>query len=412
MATGVRSVPEHVPAELVVDYDPVGGAWIKDFPPSAFDGLREDYRVFWTTYGPGSWVLTRHADIRAAYEDDELFAQSGTITAGTFMPLMIPLTLNAPEHKAWRRVLQPLFTPGRVRTLGESIRETARERLADIGPRGACDVATEFAIALPAAMFCNLLGLPRENFTSFNRLAFDLVYTPDVIRAREGHDAAQAFRAARNEEIETLVGDLVPLRREQPGDDLISYLLAGRYEDRPLTVDEIVNISTLMFFAGTDSTGAMITYSLMFLARNPEYRQRLVDDPGDISKAADELIRYHGFHTLGRDVMRDVEFAGVRMKRGDRVWLPTGGGNHDPRAYERAQEVDFDRRAPGMLTFGAGPHRCLGAPLATLEVKIALEEFLAVIPDFRLDPDKEVEYAFSAPKAIPAHVALLYPPTR
>jgi len=252
MNTGVRSVPEHVPAELVVDYDPVGGAWIKDFPPSAFDGLREDYRVFWTTYGPGSWVLTRHADIRAAYEDDELFAQSGTITAGTFMPLMIPLTLNAPEHKAWRRVLQPLFTPGRVRTLGESIRETARERLADIGPRGACDVATEFAIALPAAMFCNLLGLPRENFTSFNQLAFDLVYTPDVIRATEGHEAAQAFRAARTTEIETLVSDLVPLRRAEPGDDLISYMLTAKYPDgEPFKENHVLGSLRLLLVAGT-----------------------------------------------------------------------------------------------------------------------------------------------------------------
>lgn len=411
MTTPLRSVPAHVPPNLVRDYDPVDGPEIKDFPPAALDGLREDYRAFYTTYGQGAWVLTRHADIRAAYEDAELFAQGGTITESLFAQVLIPLTLNGAEHRSWRRLLQPLFTPGRVRTLGESIRKTARERLREVGPRGSCDVATEFAISLPAAMFCNMLGLPRERFTAFNQLAFDLVYTPDVIRAREGHEAAQSFRAARNAEIGELVAGLIPLRRTEPGDDLVSFLLAGRYEDRPLTDEEIVNIATLMFFAGTDSTGAMITYSLLFLARNPEYRRRLLAEPEILAKAADELVRFHGFHHITRDVMRDVEFAGVAMKRGDRVWLPTGGGNHDHRAYERAEEVDLDRKAPGMLTFGAGPHRCIGAPLATLEVKIALEEFLAVIPHFALDPERPVEYAYMAAKSIPAHVWLTYPPT-
>lgn len=408
MATDVRNVPGHVPAELVLDYDPVNGPEIQAFPPSVLDGLRDKHRAFYTAFGGGYWILTRHEDIRAAYEDPELFAQPGTLVDNTFAPVLIPLTMNPPEHKVWRRVLQPMFTPGRLRKLEDVVRTTARERLREIGPRGRCEVAKEFAIALPAATFCGLLGLPREDFASFNQLAFDLVYTPEKVRLEKGEEAARDYRAEKAKEIAQLVAGLIPARQAEPGDDVISFLLECTYEGRPLTNAEIVNIATLLFFAGTDSTGAMITYSLSFLASHPEHKQRILDDPAIIPKAADELIRFHGFHHIARDVMRDVEFAGASMKRGDRVMLPTGGGNHDQRALERADEVDFDRKSHGMLTFGAGPHRCLGAPLATLEVKIALEEFHATLPDYRIDPEGQVEYVCMTNKSIPAHVPLVY----
>jgi cytochrome P450 len=405
-------IPSHVPAELIVDYDPVNGPEINAFPPAVLDGLRDTYRIFYTTFQGGYWVLTRHEDIRAAYEDPELFPQGGTLSHQSLThQALIPLSLNPPLHRQWRKVLQPMFTPGRLRQLEGLIRETARDRLREIGPRGRCDVATEFAIALPAATFCGLLGLPREQFPSFNQLAFDLVYTPEKVRREQGDEAALAYRQARSMEIAQLVAGLIPARRAEPGDDVITFLLDARFEGRPLTAAEIVNIASLLFFAGTDSTGAMITYSLAFLAEHPAHKQRLIDEPAIIPRATDELIRYHAFHHLPRDVARDAEFAGVQLKRGDRIMLPTGGANHDSRFYPpNAAEVDFDRKTAGMITFGAGPHRCLGAPLATLQVKIALDEVIATIPDFTLDPDGPVDYVCMANKAIPQHVPLVYSP--
>lgn len=406
-------IPSHVPAELVVDYDPVTGPEINAFPPSALDGLREPYRIFYTMFQGGIWILTRHEDIRAAYEDPELFPQIGTLSVSSaFGPQLIPLTLNPPAHRQWRKVLQPMFTPGRLRQLEGLIRETARERLREIGPRGRCDVATEFAIALPATTFCGLMGLPREEFPSFNQLAFDLVYTPEKVRLEKGDEAAAAYRQERSKEIAELVAGLIPARRAEPGEDVITFLLGCQFDGRPLTDAEIVNIAALLFFAGTDSTGAMITYSLAFLASHAEHKQRLIDDPAIVPHATDELIRYHAFHHIGRDVARDVEFAGVQLKRGDRIMLPTGGGNHDSRMYPDALQLDFDRKTAGILTFGAGPHRCLGAPLATLEVKVALEEVTVTIPDFTLDPEGAIEYVCMANKSIPQHVPLVYTPVQ
>ncbi|MGV9864094.1 cytochrome P450 [Rhodococcus koreensis] len=410
MSIANLTIPEHVPADLVVDYDTVGGTQVAPFPPAGVDELRERYRAFYSPHSGGFWVLTRFDDIRSAYEDYATFPQQGTLSALKFGRVMIPLTLNPPVHKEWRRVLQPMFTPGRVRKLESLIRDTARDLLKEIGPRGQCDVSSEYALSIPAATFCGLLGLPREGFASFNKLAFDLIYTPDEISKVEGMEAGQKYREAKIDEINDFIRDLIPVRRANLGDDSVSYLIERTYEGRPLTDDEIVNIASLLFFAGTDSTGALLTYAIMFLAANPGHKQQLLDDPTLIPAAADELIRYHGFHHSARDVARDVEFAGVNMKRGDRILLPTGGANHDPRAWPNAEEVQFGRRTPGHVTFGAGAHRCLGAPLATLQVKIGLEEFLKVLPDVHLDPNKSIEYAYGINKSIPLTVPVLYSP--
>lgn len=412
MTTDLK-IPTHVPPELVVDYDPVTGPEVNAFPPSALDGgLRERYRVFYTPFGVGHWVFTRYEDIRAIYEDPELFVQEGTLPGvdGTFAASMIPLTFNPPEHRSWRKVLQPMFSPKRLRSLEDTIRQTAVERIREIGPAGRCDLPTDFAIALPAATFCGLLGLPQSDFRSFNQLAFDMVYTPDQVRKEQGDEAAMAFRAAKSQEIVGLVLGLIERRRAEPSGDIVSFLLSAAYEDRPLTDAEILNITHLLFFAGTDSTGAMITYSLMFLADHPEYKQRLLDSPEIIPQAAEELIRYHGFHNITRDVSRDTEFAGVQLKRGDRVMLPNGSANHDSRMYPAGDTVDFDRQPRGAVTFGAGPHRCIGSPLATLQVKVALEEFVKALPDYAIAPDDVVKYACMTNKSIPSRVPIVYTP--
>jgi cytochrome P450 len=412
MTTGAQSIPAHVPPEVVVDYDPVDGPEIKAFPPGALDKIREEHRIFYTPFKGGYWFPTRHEDIRSVYERPEIFAQGGTLTEPNFRKVMIPLTLNGDEHRKWRRILQPIFTPGRIKQLEGFLREVARDRLREIAPLGACDVSMDYALQIPAATFSGLMGLPREEFPTFNQLAFDLVYTPEMVRLKEGDEAGRRFRDDRTEEILELVGNLIPQRRADPGDDVLSYLVDVELEGRKLTDEEIVNIGYLLFIAGTDSTGAMMSYSLHALADRPDLRTRLIEDPESVPTAVEELIRYHAFINSGRDVLEDVELCGVTLKRGDRVLLPTGSGNHDPRQFERADEIDLDRKVVKTVTFGAGPHRCLGAPLARLEVRIGIEEFLKVIPEFQVAPGEEMTYAFMHSKSVPLHVPFVYPPTR
>ncbi|GHF36545.1 hypothetical protein FHX82_006767 [Amycolatopsis bartoniae] len=400
----------NLPAELVRDYDHVSGPEIMDFPPAAADRMRDAGPAFWSTAHGGFWVVTRFEDARAAFQDPELFPQWGRgMPENPFSRTYIPLNLNPPEHHAYRKALVPLLSPRRVRALEEVVRETARRQLAKIGPKGECEFVEDFAMTLPAAMFCGLLGLPLDEFSVFADMAFDLIYAPAKVGREEGMEAAKAHRARANKKIEDFMRDLLARRKEEPGDDMISFLLGQQVHDRPLTDEEVFNISTLMFFAGTDSTGSAIAYSFAFLAQHPEHRQQLLDDPSIAPRAADELLRYHGFHHITRQVSRDTEFAGVPMRKGDVVLLPTGGANRDPEQFEDPNTVDFSRKASHHLTFGAGPHRCVGAPLATLELKVALEEVHKVITDYRIG-DAGIEYVSGQSKTIPQRLPMVYTP--
>ncbi|MDQ0382792.1 cytochrome P450 [Amycolatopsis thermophila] len=408
MAHSSAAIPDHVPAHLVVDFDPVAGPEVAEFPPFAMNAFRDSFPIFYTPYGGGFWVLTRFADIKAAFQDPETYPQQGTLNTSWTGTRHIPLRLNPPEHHAYRKMLMGMFSPRRLAQMEPLVRRVARERIGAFERSGSCELVTDYAISLPAATFCGLLGLPLSDFPVYHEISWGLVYEAERLRREQGEEAAQKFRKELLGRVEATVADLIPRRRSRPGEDIISFLLKAAVFDRPLTDDEIVNIATLMFFAGTDSTAGMIAYSFAFLAKNPAYRKKIVAEPDSIPTAADELIRYHGFHHIIRDVARDVEVAGVGLKRGDRVLLHTGGANHDPAEFACPGKVDFSRKPAQQLTFGTGIHRCIGAPLAKLELRVALEEFHSVLPEYRITDGDDVEYAGGQQKILPRRVPLSF----
>ncbi|MGE3582859.1 MAG: cytochrome P450, partial [Hyphomonadaceae bacterium] len=247
------------------------------------------------------------------------------------------------------------------------------------------------------------LGLPTENFGYFHKLSHDLIYTPNTIWKEQGEAAAKAARKATNDEIEAFLADILRQRKASPGDDVISMLLASEVNGRPVTDEEALNMTTLLFFAGTDSTAASITYAHVFLATHPGHKRQIIarlNDPDFIWQASEELLRFNGFHHMSRSVTRDGEFAGVQLKAGDMIVLPTASANRDAGHYPDPASVDFSREnARTHLTFGAGVHRCLGSHLATLQLRIALEEVHAAIPDYELDGP--VEFISGGPKITP-----------
>jgi len=403
------SPPAHVPAELVRAYDHVNGPEIMAFPPTAVQEFGSDKPVFYSCFHGGFWVLTNYEDIRTAFLDAELFPQWGRgIPVIPFDRVFIPLNLDPPDHRPYRKLMTPLFSPGRVAKLEPVVREVARARIAELAAQQGCEVVGDFALVLPGANFCAMLGLPVSEFPSFNKRAMQLIYEPAAVRKEYGDEAATAIQKDASAEIEAFIGSLVEKRRSEPGDDIISYLLQAKVDGRPLTCDEVHNITNLLFFAGTDSTGAMMAYAFAFLAEHAQHRQYVIDHPDEVEKVVDELIRFHGFHHITRVASRDVEFGGVQMKKGDLLVLPTGGANHDPQEFATPDNVDFGRsNASHHLSFGAGIHRCLGAPLARLMMRIALEEFHKVIPDYSLAPEG-VAYVSGRSKTIPETVHLKF----
>lgn len=406
-------IPDHVPPELVVPYDFAHGPEVMAFPPAALDGFRDKRAVFYSTFYGGFWVFTRYDDIRAAFQNHELFKQDQGIPRAPFNRLFIPLGLNPPEHMPYRKIMTALFSARHIAYLEPIIRGVARDQLAKLAPRGEMELASEFALTLPAASFCGQLGLPTDDFERFHRLSQDLIYRPNQIWKEKGEEAAKTARKKANDELEKVVADLIPLRQKDPGEDVISLLLTSDVNGRPVTVDEAHNMTTLLFFAGTDSTAAAISFAHAFLAKNPEHRRKVIarlHEPDFIWRVSEELIRFHGFHHMSREVTRDEVFAGVQLKKGDSIVLPTGSANRDETQFPKPFEVDFDRsNAKTHLTFGAGVHRCLGSHLATLQLRIALEEFHRVIPEYRLSGP--VEYMSGGPKTTPHRVPLVFAPT-
>jgi len=402
-------VPAHVPPHLVVDYDPQTGPEVMAFPPAALNAFR-DKRVFFTPFGGGFWVVTRFTDIKDVMQDHENFPQWGTITPNWSGRKHIPLRLNPPEHHKYRKMLMTMFSPKRLAALEPIIRQTARERLAVVAPVGRCEFMGDFALPLPAATYCELLGLPRDNFAEFNQISHDMVFGAEEVRRQQGPAQGLTFRARVAARIDEIIGEVIAARRAELGEDVVSFLVEARVDDRPLTDEEILSIASLLFFAGTDSTGSMIAYSFAHLAAHPEQRQLIIDDPTLIPQASEELIRVHGFHHNVRDVAHDVEIGGVQLKAGDRILIHTGGANHDPEAFPDADRVDFERNAITNLTFGSGIHRCLGAPLARLQLKVALEEFNALIPDYRIPDGEAIEYVGGQSKVQPERLPLEFTP--
>ena len=401
-----------IPAQCVVDYDHIHGPEVSEFPPNAVDGFRENYRALFSSRYGGFWVLTRYEDIRAAFRDHETFIQHAAgLPHNPYNRIHIPLMLDEPEHGKYRALYVPLFAPKMVSKFEAIVRRVAREQLERIAPLGECEFVDDFAIAMPAAMFCGMLGVDTSNFRHFNRLSVGLIFGTADVLAEKGEEAARNYRGQVSQEIDDIILGLIEERKKQRGEDMISILLDAEVDGRKLTDDEVLAMASLLFFAGTASTSSMMTYTFMFLAQSPAHRQQLLDNPDLVRKAAVELIRYHGFHQIRREVSRDVEFAGVQMKKGDLVLLPTGGANHDERHFSDPLVVDFNRpNAQTHLSFGAGVHQCIGQHLATLQIKVAMEEFHAVIKDYRLHPDKPAQYMTSQAKAVPRYVPMVFSP--
>lgn len=366
-------VPGHVPAALVREFDHVNGPGIQR---DAFAVYRQApvARAFFSPCNGGYWVLTKADDIRAALQDSELFssAATGIPAQPDRKEKLYPLELDPPLHRPYRQALSPFFAPKTVAAKAASITRVCAELLDHLAPQGGCEFNADFAQPFPTTIFTAMLGLPNSESKHFVEWNSVLLH---------GH-SDPARRAAAAAEINAYLRDLVEQRAASPQDDLVSKLLDTTIEGEPVSREAVQNFTFLLFVAGLDTVTAALTFAFRFLAENPAHRQQLLDDPALISGAVEELLRVFSFVNMGRTVVRDVEFAGVQMKAGDRVLTSTTLASMDPDEFEDPLTVDFGRRANRHLAFGAGPHRCAGSHLAREELRTALTEFHRRIPHY------------------------------
>jgi cytochrome P450 len=372
--THAPTVPPHVPPSLVRRFDVNFRGPLDELFPR-LDALRSEGRALWLEiglprFGGSGWFFTQEADIRAGLQNAELFGQSigrpGQLQA-------LPITLDPPEHTRYRRLLTPLFSAGAVGPMEDSIRQRIRGIIAEIAPRGSCDFVADVAIQFPTRVFTSWMGLPEEETGIFVQMAHALIHGT-------AEEQPQALGAAAG-----VLTALIDERLARPTDGLMSKIAAVRLDGRPLTRSELLGIAYLLFLAGLDTVAAALSFSFWHLAQTPEDRRTLAEHKVPTGQVVEEMLRRHSFVNLPRVVRRDAEFAGVQVKAGDRAIMSLPMASRDPEAFDDPTSVHLERADNRHCAFGAGPHRCLGSHLARIEMRVALDEWHARIPDYRLD---------------------------
>ena len=375
--------PAHVPESHVVDFDYLHPDLSEQDVYQALKRLHDGPDIVWTGRNGGHWIVTRADDIRWVQESYALFShEEKFIPRGTVRVRMPPLTVDPPLHARYRAIYNPFFTAARVGAMADQARALTIELIEGLRPRGGCDFVTDFARIMPVVMFLGIVDLPLDRREEFVEWGVGFVGATD----QDGRDRNLAPAIAYLREV-------IDQRYANPGEDLLSKIAAWRDNPRFDGEDEVIGMAVLIFLGGLDTVANLLSFTALHLAEHPEHRRRLREEPAIIPQAAEEYIRRFGLSNTGRLITADVERKGVTMKADEMILVPIGAASVDEREYPDPFTVDFDRvqvlhhNEPGHNTFGHGPHKCVGRPLARVELRIFLEEWLRLIPDFRLDPD-------------------------
>jgi cytochrome P450 len=335
------------------------------------------------------WMITDYDTVVEALQMPDVFGNEviSALTPEHTIDLL-PQYLNPPEHTTMRRVLNRWFAPAAVRRLEPLVLSRCQELIAELAPKGECDLVSEFAIRFPTDLFLATLNLPMSDGAEF------LVQVEKIFRAFAGKDLDQAGLAV--EWIRNYFDAAITDRQQHPQDtetDFLSRMLVSNLDGEPISREDIITICLTLMAAGLDTTRSALGYIFHHLARDPELRHRLTAEPGLWPKAVEEFIRlYPLVYQDGRSVKQDIDFHGMPLKKGDILWLGLATANHDPGKFAEPRTFNIDRdHINHHLAFGAGPHRCLGMHLARHELVIALTEWHKRIPDYEIATDEPLQ---------------------
>jgi cytochrome P450 len=373
--------PPHVAPELVVDFN-------VHSPPGALEDLHGAWHklhagpdIVWAPFHGGHWIFTRAEDIDFAQRNHDPFSMRDvTMPANTRPTRLLPLESDPPEHTPFRTILNPPFSPRRISELKEFTRQFAVDLIEGFKPRGECEFMQDFALILPIAIFMRLTHLPMDDRLKLLRLA---------------QMSTRGTPQDRGEATAQMMTYLVPVienRRANPGDDLLSTVIHAKVNGQPIDDTNLMSMLLVILFGGLDTVASTLGFIAHFMANHPAHRRQLIDEPGLVDNAVEELMRRFGPSATARTMTRDYEYKGIHFKAGEKIYINPVMAGLDDRRFPNPMEVDFKRANGPHNSFGAGPHRCPGALLAKLEIKLFLQEWLARIPDFEVKRDEPVVY--------------------
>ncbi len=327
----------------------------------------------------GAFVITEAAAAGYALRHPELFSSKRAFDSlGSPIPI-VPVAADPPEHTRYRQLLRPFFSARGLARWLPVVRELAVELIDNVADQGRCDLVADLALPLPAQVFLTLFGLPQQDRDRLIAWKEAVLGAVGISGAEPASDANIVLAAELYEYLLSHMGQ----RKASGGGDILSQLLTDSSDER-MTDDEVLGLSFLFVLAGLDTVTSALSTAFATLASQPELRRQIVADPAIIPAAVEELLRFDGpVVTVPRVATRDVELGGQLIPADSYVAVAVGAANHDTAEYGDPGTVDFQRGARN-LAFGGGPHGCLGAHLARMEMRVAIEEWHRRIPDYEI----------------------------
>ncbi len=395
--------------DWATDYDIFDPEYVKN-PYPVWDDLRQRCPMAHTERWGGSWMPTRYADLFDIAQDIRHFSSADILVAPVGPPpgeeqdaesdpfygvAAPPITSDPPEHTWARRLLLPPFSIRSIERWEPETRELCRSLIDRFIDKGRADAAADYAQQIPPRVIASMLGIPKEMADTFSQWVRELL--------EFGLTNPEMGANARMQTL-TFLWQCITERKQQPRDDLISYLVQAEVDGKPVPDQHVLGTCFLILIAGIDTTWSSIGSALWHLAQHPEDRARLVAEPELMPVAVEELLRAYSPVTMARQVAAGVEYAGCKMSAGDRVLMSFPAANRDPEKFADPEKVMIDRAENPHIAFGVGIHRCAGSNLARMEMRVSLQEWLARVPEFRLEDPAAVTWAggqVRGPRSLP-----------
>jgi cytochrome P450 len=306
---------------------------------------------------------------------------------------LIPLQVDPPEHGKFRKILDPLFAPRRMKALEASI-ETLVNQLVDgfIG-RDEIDFAKEFSVPFPTQVFLTMLGLPLDELPALLTMKDGIIRPHELVGKPLGHPDTDAYQASTAQSIYTYFTATLEQRKRERRDDMLSWFLEAEIDGDRLTSDEILDICFLFLIAGLDTVSASLDCFFSYLAQHPDARKAIGGDQENVPFIVEELLRWETpVMAVARAAKHDTELGGCPIHAGEQVLVMLGSANTDQKTISDAESVRFDRKVNRHFGFGGGVHRCLGSHLARVELRTALRVWHQRIPEYHIKPGVELDF--------------------
>ena len=375
---------------MAMIYDPANPI-VRADPYPFYARLRAEDPVHWHP-GLRCWLLTRYEDVATALSGPSMspdrltpfYAALPSETQGSLAEMMRYLNLwivfrDPPAHTRLRGLVSKAFLPGTILGFRPQIEAIIDRLLNDLASKSEADLVADFTMPLPALVIMSMMGVPGDRLYDVKAWSDDIMLFIGTARAAQD----KYTRAQRGAvEMAALFRDEIQKRRADPGDDLLSLLIAARDERDRLSEDELVATAMLLLFAGHETTTNLLSTATLTMMRHPEQRARLAANPEMASTAVEEFLRYEApTNAMGRIVRKTHDVRGATLKEGDRLFAIINAANRDEAQFVEADKVDVGRQPNRHLTFGQGAHFCLGAQLARLEARLALPALIERFPD-------------------------------